>query len=229
MKKLFPFLAVLVLFGCAEHPTSPYVILKSTKPSGETKLDVQVYGRLTKAQLVAVAAKIKKDSSKYDNLEIDYLLPGNSYKNVGGITVYATATYHDKLKVTAADTVDDLNDNKLSFEFNGFTPDEAKKMLAFAPTESAGKFIVGKFIDDNTQTVTVVFKDNEAASQFYIIELDTTGKIVSATEPMIINQYGMQKLLISQKGDFITVKNGLLTMYSSDDPLRPYRSIKEGM
>jgi hypothetical protein len=228
MKKLFPFLLVL-LIGCSDQPTSPYVILKVAKTTSGTQFDVQVYGRLSKTQLVAIASKIKKDSSQYDNLQIDYQLPGNSYKNAGGITVYATAAYHDARKVTVADTVNDLHDNRLSFEFNGFTPQQAKQLLAFNPAESAGKVILGRFIDDNTKTVNLVFKDNNTSTQLYIIELDTNGKVVSATEPLMINQRGVQKLVISPKGDYCTVENDILTMYSSDNPEKPYRSIKAGM
>lgn len=228
MKKLIPFL-LLILAGCSDKPTSPYVILKATKTNSGTQFDVQVYGRLNKQQLVAIASKIKKDSSKYDNLQINYLLPGNSYKNAGGIVVYATAAYHDARKVTANDTVKDLHDNWLSFEFNGFTAQQAKHLLSIDPKDMADKTLVGKFIDDDTKTVSVVYKDSTKEGHVYILELDTAGKIVSATQPLEVTHNGVQKLIISPKGDYCTIKNGVLTMYSSDDPERPYRSIKAGM
>src|SRR5438046_976668 len=132
MRKLIPVL-LLLLIGCSDKPTSPYVILRSIKLEGVAKLDVQVYGRLTKQQLVAIASKIKKDSSQYYNRQLDYLLPGNSFKNLGGVTVYTTINYREPQKVTPADTVMDLHDNRVSFEFIGFTPQEAKKMLSFNP------------------------------------------------------------------------------------------------
>jgi len=228
MKKLLPFLLIL-LIGCSDQPTSPYVILKSSKTIGGHQFDVQVYGRLTKPQLVAIASKIKKDSSQYDNLQIDYLLPGNSYKNLGGIVVFATAAYHDARKVTAADTVMDLHDNRLSFEFIGFTAQQARHLLSFDPTDINGKTILGRFIDDNTKTVSIIYKDGSNQSQVYILELDTAGKIVSATQPLMVMHNGIQKLVISQKGDYCTLENDMLTMYSSDDPDKPYRSIKAGM
>lgn len=225
MKKIIPFL-LLILAGCSDKPTLPYVILKVEKSTNGAKMDVQLYGRITKPQMVAIASKIKKDSSQYENLQIDYLLPGNSLKNVGGITVYATAAYHETRKLTATDTVTDLHDNKLSFEFVGFTPEEAKKLLALDPQDITGKTILGKFIDDFTRTVSIVYKDSKNEDQIYILELDPDGKIVSATEPLEVTHNGVQKLIISPKGDYCTLKNDTLTMYSIDDPERPYRSLK---
>src|SRR5476651_1811269 len=205
MKKLIPlFLFIVIYAGCSDKPTSPYVISQSIKLNGVAKLDVQLYARLTKPELVAIASKIKKDSSQYNNLQLDYLLPGNSSHNMGGVTVYATAIYHDPIKVTAADTVTDLHDNRLSFEFNGFAPQEAKKLMAFNPTGMEGKTLVGKFIDDYTKTITIVYKDN--AGQIYILELDPAGTIVSATQPEAVDDHGVHRLVISPKGDYLTIE-----------------------
>ena len=229
MKKLIPFICLLLLIGCTDKPTSPYIILKVSKTNGGAQFDVQVYGRLSKAQLIAIASKIKSDSSRYENLQLDYLLPGNSYKNAGGITVYATAAYHEKRKITAIDTVKDLHGNSLSFEFTGFTQEQARHMFSFDPKEVNGKNILGKFIDDFTKTVSIVCKDNDNEGQVYILELDTAGKIVSATEPLMITHNGVHKLVISPKGDYCLLDENTLTMYSSDDPNKPYRSLKAGM
>jgi hypothetical protein len=228
MKKFIP-LFLFLLAGCSDKPTSPYTILKVFKNDGVTRFDVQITGRLNKQELVAIASKIKKDSSQYNNLQLDYTLPGNSYKNLGGIIVYATAAYHDQLKMTIADTVKDIHDNLLSFEFVGFTAPQAKHLLSFKPADMDGKTILGKFIDDNTKTVSILYKDSNDEDQIYILELDTLGKVVSATEPLEVTHNGVQKLVITQKGDYCILKDGVLTMYSSDDPETPYRSIKEGL
>jgi len=230
MKKFIPLLLIVCIYiGCSDKPTSPYIILKAVKTTGTEKFDVQVYGRLSKQQLVAIASKIKKDSSEYDNLQLDYLLPGNSYKNLGGITVYATATYHDAKKVTEADTVMDLHDNRLKFEFIGFTPNEAKHLLSFDPKGMETKTVLGKFIDDNTQTISILYREGKEEQQVFILELDTAGKVVSATQPLEVTHNGIHKLVISPKGDYCTLENGTLTMYSSDDPEKPYRSLKAGI
>jgi hypothetical protein len=230
MKKFIPlFLLICICVACSDKPTSPYVILKVSKATGGAKMDVQLYGRLSKSQMVAIASKVKKDSSQYENLQIDYLLPGNSFKNVGGITVYATAAYHETRKLTATDTVTDLHDNKLSFEFVGFTPEEAKKLLSLDPQDMGGKAILGKFVDDFTKTISIVYKDSKNENQIYILELNPEGKIVSATEPLEVTHNGVQKLIISPKGDYCTLIDDMLTMYSIDDPERPYRSLKAGI
>jgi len=230
MKKLLPLLIILtVFFGCADKPTSPYVISKAIKTKDGGKFDVMLYARLTKPEMVAIASKIKKDSSQYDNLQLDYLLPGNSYKNAGGITVYATANYHEPKSVTPADTVMDIHDNRLSLTFMGFTPEEAKKLLALKPEGMDSKILAGKFIDDYTKTISFIYKDSGDKGQTYILELDTTGKIVSATQPMQVMIKGVQRLVISANGDYCTLQDGNLTMYSSDDPEKPYRVLKAGI
>jgi hypothetical protein len=229
MKKFIPFLFLFILTGCSDKPTSPYVILKVLKITRGAKFDVQVYGRLTKQQLVDIASKIKKDSSQYDNLQLDYLLPGNSYKNLGGITIYATAAYHETRKLTAIDTVKDQHDNFLSFEFIGFTPQVAKHLFSLNPPDMENKVLSGKYIDDYTKTISLVYKDAMDESQVYILELDSAGKVVSATQPLSVMHNNVRKLMISPKGDYITINNGTLTMYSSDDSETPYRSLKAGL
>ena len=230
MKKLLPlFIIILAFYGCSDKPTAPFVISKSIKLMGVRQLDVMIYARLSKQQMVAIASKIKKDSSQYENLQIDYLLPGNDYKNLGGVTAYATAAYHDAKKVTATDTVMDLHDNRLKFDFIGFTPDEAKKLLALNPKEMETKAVLGKFIDDNTKTISIIYREGKEELQVYILELDITGKIVSATQPLEVTHNGIQKLVISPKGDYCTLDDGTLTLYSSDDLDKPYRTLKAGI
>ena len=229
MKKLIPVLLLWFIVGCKDKPTQPFSIIKAAKTTSGHEFDVQIQGRLSKNDLVAIASKIKKDSAAYDNIEIDYLLPGNSFKNLGGVTVYARVTYHDARKVTALDTVKDLNDNFLMFEQVGFTQAEARKLLSYDPADMIGKTVIGKFIDDNTKTVSLIYSDSKKDNQVYILELDITGKILTATEPMMVTHKDVQKLIISPKGDYMTVQNGVLTMYSSDDPETPYRSIKTGL
>lgn len=230
MKKLLPLLIILTIFcGCTDKPTSPYVISKAIKTKDGEKFDVMLYARLTKPEMVAIASKIKKDSSQYDNLQLDYLLPGNSYKNAGGVTVYAIVDYHEPKNVTPADTVMDLHDNRLRLEFVGFTPVEAKKLFAFKPEGMDGKTLSGKFIDDYTKTISFIYKDSGDKGQTYILELDTTGKVVSATQPMQVMIKGTQRLVISANGDYCTLQDGTLTLYSSDDPEKPYRTLKAGI
>jgi hypothetical protein len=179
--------------------------------------------------MIAIAAAIKSDSSQYNALQIDYLLPGSSYKNAGGVTIYATVNYHDKAALTGTDTVEDADKNLLSFQFVGFTPDKAKQLLSIEPEIMAGKTPFGKFIDDNTQTVTIIYEDKTAQDQTHILELDSAGKVISAIVPMQITDKGIKKMVISQQGDYMTLKDSILTLYSSEDPSKPYRSIKQGL
>ena len=191
-------------------------------------MDVQVNSRLSRQQMINIAARLRSDSSQYKALEIDYILPGNNYENAGGISVYAMAAYQQPGIVTAKDTVKDSDNNLLSFEFVGFTPEKAKQLFALNPAEMAGKTVIGKFIDDNTQTITIVYEDKNE-NQHYILELDADGHVVSATAPVTVSQNGIKKLVVTQRGDFCTLKDSILTMYNVDDPAKPYRALKQGI
>jgi hypothetical protein len=228
MKKLL-ILCLVVLSACHSKPNLPFTILKSVKADGGAIMDVQLKSRLSKQDMISIAATIKSDSSQYTNLQLDYLLPGNSYKNTGGIAIYATAAYHESAKVTAADTVKDADNHLLSFEFNGFTTEQAKHLLAFNPPDTAGKVMLGKFIDDNTHTVSLVFRDKLDGNEIHILEMDADGKVVSATVPMEVPDNGLLKLVVSKQGDYMIIKDSLLTMYSGTEPDKPFRSIKKGL
>jgi hypothetical protein len=226
MKKIL-FVCLVVLTACHSKPKTPFQILKSTKIKDGVKLDVQVKDRISKQEMIDIACYIKSDSSDYKNMQVDYLLPGNSYENKGGITVYATAAYHDKAIVNPADTVKDNDNDLLSFEFVGFTAAQAKELLAMNPKELAGKHLIGKFIDDATKTITIISEDKHEDNQLYILELDPEGKVVSAVAPMEVTAKGVKKMVVSQQGDYMVFKDSLLTLYSSTDYDKPFRSIKQ--
>src|ERR1700743_3152937 len=134
MKRILCILSIAVLFAsCSDKPTDPFTILKSATNGNGKKMDVQINSRLSKQQMVAIASRIKKDSSQYENIQLNFCLPGNSEKNLGGIITYATVSYKEPRKVTPADTVMDLHDNRLEFNYLGFTAQEAKKLFAINP------------------------------------------------------------------------------------------------
>lgn len=229
MKKMIPLLFAIAFMGChSNKPTAPFTIGKVIKTKEGVTMDVMIKNRLSKRQMVDIAARIKEDSSHYESIQVDFILPGNDYKNSGGISVYAMATYPKAGMITPKDTVTDDDNNFLSFEFVGFTPEQAKKILALDPSEMRGKEVVGKFIDDNTQTVSIIY-DDKRESQYYILELDTAGKVVSATQPLVVTHNGVQKMVVSKAGDYMTLKDSILTMYSIQEPEEPYRAVKSGI
>jgi hypothetical protein len=228
MKKML-FLCLVVLTACHSKPKTPFQILKSEKIKDGIKLDVQVNGRISKQEMVDIACYIKSDSSDYKNVQVDYLLPGNSYKNKGGVTVYATAAYHDKALIMPTDTVKDNDNDLLSFEFVGFTPEQAKQMLAVEHKEMTGKHVIGKFLDDNTKTITIIYEDKHQDNQLYILELDANQLVVSAIQPMEVTVKGVKKMVVSHEGDYMVLKDSILTMYSGADYDQPFRSIKQNL
>ncbi|PJJ84765.1 hypothetical protein [Mucilaginibacter auburnensis] len=228
MKKVL-FALLVVLSACSSNkPTEPYSITNVAKTPEGAKMDVQLKGRLTRQQMLDIAGNIRNDSSHYEALDLQFLLPGNSYKNSGGIIVYAMAGYPKPGIVTAKDTVRDYDNKILNFQLIGFTPEAAKHLLSLSPSEMAGKPVLGKFIDDAAGTISIIY-DDKKDGQYYIIEMDADGNIVSKIQPMAITHNGIQKLIVSQRGDYMTVKDSILTMYSIDDPEKPFRSVKEGI
>ncbi len=227
MRKL-AFLFLLALAACnSERPTVPYTILKVVKVDDLTKMDVSIPGRLTKEQMLDISAKIKKDSTQYENLQLDYLLPNNNYTNLGGVMVYATAAYRPVAKATPADTIRDYNNKILSFEYKGIDPEKAQKLLSIEPAEMAGKALLGKFIDDDLQTISLIYTDTK--DEKYILELDAAGQVVSAVMPKIINHNGIDKMVVTEHGDYMTLKDSILTMYGNNEPEKPYRTLKMGL
>jgi hypothetical protein len=227
MKKIALILLVALAACNSNKTTAPYKIVKVQTKDGLTWMDVSIPSRLEKQQLLDIAEKIKTDSSHYDNLRLDYILPGYSYDNLGGVSVYASTYYRPAAKYTDADTIRDNSNNLLSFEFVGIAPDKAKKLLAIELPEMKDKILLGRFIDDNLSTVTLIYKDK--TNQKYILELDTAGAVVSPVVPKVINHNGIDKMIVTQQGDYMTLKDSILTMYSSEAPETPYRTLREGM
>ncbi len=228
MKKVL-FALLVVLSACSSNkPTEPYSVTNVATIKDGAKMDVQLKGRLSRQQMLDIAGNIRNDSSHYEALELQFLLPGNSYKNTGGVIVYAMAGYPKPGIVTAKDTLRDYDNKILNFQFIGFTPEAAKHLLSLNPSEMAGKPILGKFIDDAANTISIIY-DDKKEGQYYIIEMDADGNVTSRIQPMAITHNGIQKLIVSQRGDYMTVKDSILTMYSIDDPERPFRSVKAGI
>ncbi len=228
MKRIALILLVALAACNSNKPTAPYKIVKVETKDGATWMDVAVDSRLDKQQLLDISAKIKEDSTQYADLQMNYILPGYNYDNLGGVSVYATSRYRPAAKYTEADTIRDDSNNLLSFEFVGIAPDKAKKLLAIEIPDMKDKTLLGRFIDDNLLTVTLIYNDKKD-NQKYILELDTAGNVVSPVVPKVINHNGIDKMIVTQQGDYMTLKDSVLTMYSSQSPETPYRTLREGM
>ncbi|WP_183563955.1 hypothetical protein [Mucilaginibacter sp. SP1R1] len=227
---LFCFLVALAALGCSKREVPHYTISRLVKSDTASKLTVNISKRMTQADLLNIAAKIRTDSSALPNLQLCYILPGHNDKNTGDNNFYAIAKYPNKDRVTMQDTLKDADGNAVRLKITGLTEQSAKHLLGLNPKEIAGKNILGRFIDDYNDTVIIPFTEpNDPKHEIYIIELDSTGKVVSATVPMLDNKDGVQKLIVTHRGDYCTLKDSVLTQYSIDDLGLPYNSIKSGI
>jgi len=231
IKNIFPCLIImLVAFGCTKKNVPHYTISRVTKSDTATKLTVKIDGRLKWAELLSITSQIKADSAKLSNLQLYFLLPGHNDKSTGANSFYAVARYPQGDKVTIQDTTKDADGNTVRLSITGISAEVAKHLLTLDPKELAGKSIVGRFVDDNNHTLIVPFTDIvDGKKELYVIELDTAGKVVSATIPEVDNKDGIEKYLVTHRGDYITIKDSVLTQYSVDDLGLPYNSIKAGI
>ncbi len=231
IKYIIPATVMFTVAACTKKAQNVphYTVSKEFKSDTLTTVNVHIDNRLTTAQLVLIAGKLKTDSAQIQNLAIHYLLPGNTDLSAGDNSYYASARFLKDNQALATDTLKDDNGNIVRIKLFGLSSAQAKQLLALNPKEIAGKNVLGRFIDDYNQTVIIPFKDPvDKKDDLYVIELDSTAKIVSATIPQKKVEDGVEKWLVTQNGDYITVKDSVLAQYAVDDMGVPFNSIKSG-
>lgn len=236
MKKLGKYILVIGLASCLYACKKPlkviphYVVSKVIKTDTATTLNVHIKSRMTEPELLLIAGKIKADSAKIEKLVVHYLLPGNPEFSSGDNSYYASAKYIKESDVKATDTAKDDNDNVFRIRIYGMTKDQAWHMLTMHPNEVAGKNVLGHFIDDYNHTVIIPFIDpTDKKNEVYVIELDSTAKVVSAVVPLKKNDEGVEKWLVTQNGDYMTLKDSVLAQFAADGLGLPFNSIKSGI
>ncbi|CAN5429495.1 hypothetical protein BH09BAC6_BH09BAC6_11960 [soil metagenome] len=235
MKQIIKGAAVAVLmllfFACKTPvPVPQYSMSKVFRTDTGTIVNVHINNRLPAEALVAIAGKVKSDSVKIKSLILHYLLPGNRDISAGDNSYYASAKYIHENDVKATDTLKDENGNVLRLKIWGLSLAKAKHLLTLHPTEIAGKNILGRYIDDYSHTVIIPFTNpQDKKSELYLIELDSTAKVVSATIPLRIKADGEEKWQVTPNGDYITLKDSVLTQYGINGRGVPFNSIKSGI
>jgi hypothetical protein len=223
---------LITLFSCGKKPQNipHYAVSKIFKADTLTTVDVHIDNRMSSAQLLLIAGKLKADSAQIPNLAIHYLLPGNTDVSAGDNSYYASARYVKDNEAKPTDTLKDEQGNVVRLKIFGLSDEKAKALLALQPKEIEGKTVLGKFIDDYNHTVIIPFNDlADKKNSLYIIELDSVAKVVSATVPQKVTEDGIDKWLVTPKGDYITIKNKVLTQYAADGMGMPFNSIKSGI
>jgi hypothetical protein len=230
-KNIFICCLALSFFACKKQQNIPqYTISKVFKSDTLNTVNVHIGNRMTAGQLLLIAGKLKSDSAQIQNLAIHYLLPGNTDISMGDNSYYASARYVKENDVKPTDTLKDDNGNVFRIKIFGLNREQAKHLLSLQPKEIAGKNVLGRFIDDYNHTVIIPFMDKfDKKNDLYIIELDSTAKIVSATVPQKIIEGGIEKWLVTQNGDYLTLKNSVLTQYAANGLGVPFNSIKSGI
>ncbi len=233
--KLFINLAILLGLGlvisCSKKQQNIplYSISKIFKTDTLTTVDVHIANRFSVAQLVLIAGKIKTDSPKLTNLAIHYLLPGNTDVNAGDHSFYASVKYIKDNDVKPTDSLKDDNGNALRLNIFGLDSAKAQALLALQPNVITGKNVLGKFVDDYARTLIIPFKDPaDKNDELFVIELNAMGNIVSSTVPKNNVEDGVEKWYVDKNGDYITVKDSVLSQYPSNALGLPFNSIRSG-
>ncbi|ASU35860.1 hypothetical protein [Mucilaginibacter xinganensis] len=222
---------LMSVFACKKPQDIPhYTVSKVFKTDTATTVNVHIANRFTSAQLLLIAGKVKKDSAQIQNLNISFLLPGNTETSAGENSYYAAAKFINANQVASYDTLKDDNGNTVRLKIFGMNQQQAKHLLSLQSKEIANKNILGRFIDDYNHTVIIPFNDPlDQKKEIYIIELDSAARVVSATVPVIVKEGNLEKWLVTQHGDYMTVKDSVLTQYAADGLGVPFNSIKAGI
>lgn len=207
-----------------------YTISKIFKTDTLTTIDVRISNRLSIAQLVSIAGKIKTDSAKITNLAIHYLLPGNTDVNAGDHSFYAAIRYLKDNEVKPADSIKDADGNAVRLTRFGLDSAKAQGLLALQPDVVTGKQVLGKFVDDYAGTLIIPFKDPaDKNDELFVIELNAMGNIISSTVPKKNVEDGVTKWYVDKNGDYITIKDSVLSQYPSNGLGLPFNSIRSGI
>ncbi len=94
---------------------------------------------MTAQQLLLIAGKLKTDSVKIQNLDIHYLLPGNTDFSAGDNSYYASARYVKDNEVKPTDTLKDDNGNIVRLKIFGLSSERVKILLAQTQWKLPGK------------------------------------------------------------------------------------------
>ncbi|WP_428328807.1 hypothetical protein [Mucilaginibacter sp.] len=232
LKNISVCLLAVCLYACKKPAQNVphYTVSKVIKTDTLTTLNVHISNRMTGPQLVLIAGKLKSDSTAIQNLEIHYLLPGNADITAGDNSYYASLRYLKDADVKATDTLKDENDKVVRLKIFGISQTSASHLLSLQPKETAGKNIMGRFIDDYNHTVIIPFKDPlDKKDELYVIELDSAAKVVSATVPLKVVDGATTKWQVTQHGDYLTLKDSVLAQYAVDGLGMPFNSIKSGI
>lgn len=222
----------MLFFSCGKKaPNVPhYTISKEFKSDTLTTINVRIANRLTAAQLVLIAGKLKTDSAQIKNLDIHFLLPGNTDISAGDNSYYASIKYLTDKQVKSTDSLKDDNGIALRLKLFGLDSAKAHTLLSQQPVVITGKNVLGRFVDDYAKTLIIPFKDpTDKRDQLFVIEVDGLGDIVSSTVPQKKVEDGVEKWIVTQNGDYITIKDSVLAQYPSNGLGLPFNSIRSGI
>jgi hypothetical protein len=225
------FCLIAGFFACKKPQDIPhYTVSKIFKTDTATTVNVHIANRMTAAQLILIAGKVKKDSAQIQNLHISFLLPGNTETSAGEHSYYASAKFISANQVASFDTLKDDEGNVVRLKIFGLNQEKAKHLLGLKPNEIIAKNVLGRFIDDYNHTVIIPFDDPlDEKREVYIIELDSAAKVVSKTIPQKVKDGNIEKWIVTQHGDYMMLKDSVLTQFANDGLGVPFNSIKAGI
>ncbi len=230
-------LLILLLFLCAACGSNKDTIITNLKYTVKDSLgnadlsnlqfNIEIPKRYNSKQLDTISSILRANNLQYKALNIFYLLSGQV---VGDGFVYGNVFYSDNTPTSKLQKVrTDLNGYESELSIWGASQSIANDLLKTNPPNPESKTIVGKFINDVDQTVTVIYKDKRESDRLYIMDFDKTGKNIPSQNiaPVVQNENGAIKMVIDADGDYFLLDGDILERYNlSESKSIPYRRIK---
>lgn len=238
MKRQFQILFILFSFcylGCENRSVRTqlkYTIIDSSCTTGEgCQFNVEIPKRYSKQEIDTISSIIRERKSLYPKLKIFLMLPGQV---LGEGFVYGNSFYASDPGVKKLAKLKDLNNEPFDIDLQSISPLHAKKLLSINPPNIQYKTIIGKFINDVQETVTILYIDKrEDQKLIFMMDFDIDGNNIKGNNiatPKILDKEGGLKLIVDKDGDYYYLKDSVLKRYNLDDSKEiPYRSIKSGV
>lgn len=224
-------IATTFLFGCQTKVIKklPFKITDSVYNTETSEFTIEIPERYSISQIDTICSDVWS-RNVFHALKIYFVLPGQV---VGEGFTYGYAFYPFDEDVKQSEEFKDLAGVPLEINIKGLNKEKAAKLLAVNPPNLLYKTIIGKFINDLYESVTIVYTDSrEEKGRIFIMDFDITGQNIKENNvsPYVKQVDGGKRYIIDKDGDFYTLNDNILKRYNiEEDSTKAYRSIKSGI
>lgn len=226
-------IGIVFILSCDNKPqitkNLKFSITDSIFNTETSEYTIEIPERYSVLQLDTICSEVWS-SNIFHALKIYFVLPGQV---AGEGFIYGYAFYPFDANVKKDEKLKDLSNVPLEINISGISKEKATKLLAINPPNMQYKAIIGKFINDVNESVTIVYADSrEQKGKVFLMDFDINGQNIKENNvsPYIKQVDGENRYIIDKAGDFYTLSNNILKRYNiEEDSTTAYRSIKSGI